>query len=44
MGGSFDIVVTTDYEFTDENDRALFQGDAEAEMLQDFIYILSNQI
>lgn len=42
--GSFDIVVSSDYEFTDENDRVLFQGDAEKEMLQTFVYILANQI
>lgn len=44
IGGSFDIVVTSNYEFTDENDRVLFQGDAEKEMLQTFVYILANQI
>ena len=44
MRGSFDIVVSSDYEFTDENDRVLFQGDAEKEMHQTFVYILANQI
>lgn len=44
IGGSFDIVVTSDYEFTDENGRVLFEGDAQKEMLQTFVYILANQI
>jgi hypothetical protein len=44
IGGSFDIVVTTQYEFTDDNNRPLFQGDAEKELLQTFVFILANQI